>query len=62
MVEELLKTLIKKYPNHQDLGEALNKVYVLLREREKTPHQGFDRIDERIFVSKIVNKISEGEL
>ncbi len=56
-MEELLEALIKRYPNHYSLGAAVHWVYNELKERERTKHREFDKIDERIEVMKLIKQL-----
>ena len=61
MTQELLQTLIKKYPNHQQLGGAVQKVFNILNKREPAPNMGLDRVEENIEVARIINKIKSNK-
>lgn len=58
-MEELLEKLIKRYPNYYELGAAVNWVYAQLKEREKVNHSGFDPIDERIELRKLICQLDD---
>jgi hypothetical protein len=57
-MEELLEILIKRYPNHQELGRAVSEVYSKLKSREKTRHEEFNRVDEMIDFTKIIKSVA----
>ena len=59
-MEELLEKLIKQYPNYYSLGAAVTWVHRELKERKAgTKHIGFDSIDERIEVKKIIQQLDD---
>ncbi len=62
MTQELLQTLITKYPNHQQLGGAVQKVLNILNKREPATRMGLDRVEENIEVARIINKIKNNDL
>jgi hypothetical protein len=57
-MEELFEMLIKRYPNHQELGRAISDVYRKLKSREKTRHEEFNRVDEMIDLTKIIKSVT----
>ncbi len=59
-MEELFEKLIKKYPNYYSLGAAVNWVHKELQQRKAgTKHVGFDSIDERIEIKKIIQQLED---
>lgn len=56
-MEELLEKLIEKYPNYYYLGKKIHEIHTKLKKRDKNPYAEFDRIDERIELSKIIREI-----
>jgi hypothetical protein len=64
-MEELFEMLIKRYPNHQELGRAVSDVYRKLKSREKTTkyigghrHEEFNRVDEIIDLTNIIKSVA----
>ena len=59
-IEQLLKELIKRYPNYYSLGAAVNWLSSRMNERKAgTKHVGFDQIDERIELKKLFLQLME---
>ncbi len=57
-MEELFEMLIKRYPNHQELGRAVSDVYRKFKSREKTRHEEFNRVDEIIDLTNIIKSVA----
>ena len=53
MTDHLLNTLIKRYPNHYELGEVFKKFWFFKKER---PNQTLDEI-EKEFIKNFQSKL-----
>ena len=56
-MEELINDLVKKYPNHADLGKAVHRIHLMLNVREKGVDKEWDKINSHIEIKQFVKEL-----